>query len=245
MTFSTASCADAYESEVASRFDELVSRFKLDVSPDDPRLDALHRWLGPVMGRLVLDLGCGKGRFAACLSESGARVIGFDLSHGMLQAARQKRLSVARASARRLPLADACSDAVVLVEVIEHVAPSDLSSLLREVHRVLRPGGKVLIIDKNAASLDPVRPWLPAVVVKRIDEYRGRWMYSAGSPVRERWFWPGQIPFSLRRAGFVRCRSESLRSQSEARHRIFHWVPMARRFVLWSAFRPEGGDDGR
>ena len=55
---------------------------------------------------------------------------------------------------------------------------------------MLRPSGFLLIIDKNIASLSAQRPWIPSIAVKRIDEYRGRWMYPAGGPVRERWFWP-------------------------------------------------------
>ena len=71
-------------------------------------------------GRRVLDLGCGKGRFATRLAESGAEVVGIDLSAAML--AEAKGLARVRGSARRLPFASATFDAVVAVEVFEHLA---------------------------------------------------------------------------------------------------------------------------
>ena len=53
-----------YEAEVTRRFDALSRRFKHSVDDDDYRLRGLLEALGPVEGRLILDLGCGKGRFA-------------------------------------------------------------------------------------------------------------------------------------------------------------------------------------
>ncbi|WP_152051728.1 class I SAM-dependent methyltransferase [Tautonia marina] len=229
-----------FEAEVASRFDALEARFKDDVAADDVRLDAILRHLGPIEGRRILDAGCGKGRFAARLEEHGARVLGLDPSAGMLRAAHRRGLPVARASARHLPFTNASVDAVVFVEVLEHIAPCSLEATLREAFRVLRPGGRIVIVDKNAASLDPIRPWLPAILVKRIDERRGRWMYPPGSRVRERWFWPGQMRRRLRRTGFSNIHSEALLDPSERRCVAFRTVPMTRRFVAWSATRSEG-----
>jgi ubiquinone/menaquinone biosynthesis C-methylase UbiE len=237
MTHVSSSSRSRHESVVASRFDLLESRFKADVPGDDFRLGAILRHLGPIGGRTVLDLGCGKGRFAARLAERGALVVGLDASGAMLRAAQGRGLPVALGSVRRLPIRSRSIDQVLLVEVLEHVAPVDLPEVLAEAFRVLRPRGRLVIVDKNAASLDPVRPWLPAVLVKRIDERRGRWMYPAGSPVRERWFLPGQIPRLLRQAGFKGIRSQAIRSPIEQRAAIFRFVPMARRFVAWSASR--------
>ncbi|MEW4568089.1 methyltransferase domain-containing protein [Tautonia sp. JC769] len=230
-----------FEAEVAARFDLLEARFKDEVPADDVRLEAILRHLGPIADRLVLDAGCGKGRFAARLAEHGARILGLDPSAGMLRAAHRRGLPVARASARRLPLHNASIDAVMFVEVLEHMEIQGIMDSLREAARALRPGGRVVIVDKNAASLDPVRPWLPAVLVKRIDERRGRWMYPPGSRARERWFWPGQMRRWLRLAGFTNIRSEALLDPSERRSVAFRRVPMARRFVAWSATRPEEG----
>ena len=71
---------------------------------------------------------------------------------------------------------------------------------------MLRHEGVLVILDKNVAALDARRPWLPSILMKRIDEYRGRWMYPARGPVRERWFWPSG--FSGRTASQVQRRPD-------------------------------------
>ena len=228
------------ETAVATRFDALEARFRAVVDADDFRVRTILRALGPVDGRCILDLGCGKGRFAMRLIERGARVVGVDPSRGMLAAARASGLDVAVAAGRRLPFDDAAFDAVIAVEVLQHVGLDDRSSTLQEAARVLRPGGRIAIVDKNAASLDPNRPWLPAVLVKRIDERRGYWMYEPSGPARERWFWPGAMAGLLREAGFESIRAERLIAPEESRHRVFRAVPLARRFVSWTAERPGG-----
>ena len=142
-----------HEAGVGLRFDQLHRRFKREVAADDVRLCALRACLEPLHGRRVLDLGCGKGRFAARLAESGAEVVGIDLSAAML--AEAEGLARVRGSARRLPFAAATFDAVVAVEVFEHLAAVD--AVLREVRRVLQPGGVVVIVDKNAYSMNARR----------------------------------------------------------------------------------------
>ncbi|MBK5926777.1 bifunctional 2-polyprenyl-6-hydroxyphenol methylase/3-demethylubiquinol 3-O-methyltransferase UbiG [Rhodobaculum claviforme] len=105
--------------------------------------------------RAVLDLGCAGGFMAEALAERGAHVTGIDPAARAIAAAR------AHAEARghdiaydigvgeALPYADAGFDAVVCVDVLEHVA--DLTRVLAEVARVLRPGGLFLFdtINRN------------------------------------------------------------------------------------------------
>jgi 2-polyprenyl-6-hydroxyphenyl methylase/3-demethylubiquinone-9 3-methyltransferase len=143
-----------------------------------------------------------------------------------------------RAAGRHLPFASSTFDAALAVEVLEHVA--DLDPVLAELRRVLRPGGTLAILDKNAAALDARRPWLPAVLVKWIDERRGRWMYPPGAPVRERWFRPNAMARRLGRS-FHGVATDYLRSPSETAA-VFGGCPGVRRFVLWTARRPGGGD---
>jgi SAM-dependent methyltransferase len=222
-----------HDAFVAARFDESVSRFKAEVAPEDVRLRAVVDSLGPLEGRRVLDLGCGKGRFAAHLTRQGAEVVGLDLSGRML--AQAVGLDRVRASAKRLPFAVATFDAVVAIEVIEHVG--NVEGVLDEARRVLRPGGRLAIVDKNLGALDANRPWLPSVVVKRIDERRGLWMYPAGGPVVERWFRPGVLKKRLRR-DFQEVRIAYLLRPEEAGRLVFRAVPQARLMVLWSARVP-------
>jgi 2-polyprenyl-6-hydroxyphenyl methylase/3-demethylubiquinone-9 3-methyltransferase len=219
-----------HEHEVAARFDELQARFKDRVAADDVRLLAILDALGPIDGRRILDLGCGKGRFARRLVEEGAEVVGIDVSAAMLRDSIGIR--TARATARRLPFAAATFDAVVAIEVFEHLP--EIASALGEARRLLRPGGTLVIIDKNAASLNAQRPWLPSLLVKAIDERRGLWMYPSGGLVRERWFWPVGLRQTLRRH-FERVRVAHLLSPNESRRWVFRNVPPARLFTLWTA----------
>lgn len=106
-------------------------------------------------GKDVLDLGCAGGFMAEALDDLGARVTGIDPAKDAITAAiahaeqggRAIRYDVGVGEA--LPYADEAFDAVVCVDVLEHVA--DLGQVVREVARVLRPGGMFLFdtINRN------------------------------------------------------------------------------------------------
>jgi 2-polyprenyl-6-hydroxyphenyl methylase/3-demethylubiquinone-9 3-methyltransferase len=228
-----------HEAAVAARFDLLERRFKSGLDRGDVRLEALRACLGPAQGLRVLDLGCGKGRFAAALTEDGAMVTGLDRSAVMLAGAAAAHFGRVRGSARRLPLADGAFDAVMAVEVFEHLPAAALDQVLGEVRRVLRPGGTLAILDKNAASWNDRRPWLPNLLVKWIDERRGRWMYPSRGPVRERWFWPKGFARRLGRF-FSAVAVTHLLAPGEAGQPLFERFPRARLLTLWSARRPGG-----
>jgi SAM-dependent methyltransferase len=97
-------------------------------------------------GERVLDLGCGAGRFVAALREAGAEPVGVEIAGAALDRA---RANVPGADLRllepdgSLPLEHRSVDLVWCSEVLEHVA--DVSHLLVEVRRVLRPGGRLLV----------------------------------------------------------------------------------------------------
>jgi 2-polyprenyl-6-hydroxyphenyl methylase/3-demethylubiquinone-9 3-methyltransferase len=221
---------------VARRFDALRDRFQTDVSPTDVRLAAIARVAQPLAGLRMLDLGCGKGRFARRWIDAGATVVGLDVSAGML--AHGPAFARLRGSAAMLPFADAGFDVVVTIEVLEHLDPRFVPRVLAESLRVLAPGGLLAIVDKNATALDARRPWLPAALVKRIDERRGRWMYQRGDPFREHWFVPSKLTRMIERY-FVNVQCEFLLRPEEARHRAFRLFPRARLWALWHARKPE------
>jgi 2-polyprenyl-6-hydroxyphenyl methylase/3-demethylubiquinone-9 3-methyltransferase len=189
-----------------------------------------------LQGLRVLDLGCGKGRFGRALAEGGAEVIGLDISAGMLAAARG--MDRVQASVRRLPFAGSTFDAALAVEVLEHVETRLLDGVLAEARRVLRPGGKFLIIDKNLYSWNAQRTWLPSVALKWIDQYRGLWMYSPGDPVRERWFRAGGLKRRLR-CFFCDVQVIHLSSRAEEGRFPFKHLPGTRLFAMWVAEAPK------
>lgn len=229
----------AYEALVASRFDALESRFKAGVEPGDFRLEAIRRALGPLRGLRLLDLGCGKGRFARRLCEAGAEVVGLDVSRAMLRGA-SRPFGRVRGSALRLPFAAETFDAAIAVEAAQHWPPKALDRAFGEVRRVLRRGGRFLLLDRNVGALDARRPWLPALAVKRLDEWRGRWMYRPGEAVRERWFRPSRLRARLARA-FGEARAEYLLAPAESARAVFRRLPPARSMVLWTARVTGGG----
>jgi|SRR3954469_5262999 len=102
--------------------------------------------LGDVRDRDVLEVGCGAAQCSRWLADHGARVVGLDLSTGMLRAAARRRRPDARytlvlADARALPLADRSFDlACSAYGAIPFVA--DPERVMLEVARVLRPGGR-------------------------------------------------------------------------------------------------------
>ena len=106
-------------------------------------------------GRDVLDLGCAGGFMAEALAARGAHVTGIDPAEAAIHAARAHarahglRISYDVGVGEALPYDDACFDAVVCVDVMEHVA--DLHKVMAEVARVLRPGGLFLFdtINRN------------------------------------------------------------------------------------------------
>ncbi len=111
---------------------------------------------GPLQCRRVLDLACGTGDLALLASAAGADVTALDITPRMIALARLKaRQRGARArflvgDMTALPLPDACVDVVTTGYGLRNVP--DLDAALREIHRVLKPGGRLLSLDFNRPS---------------------------------------------------------------------------------------------
>lgn len=229
---------EQHDTFVARRFDALQQTFPDSVEFEDFRLKSILSACPTLVGSRVLDLGCGKGRFARRMIELGADVVGVDPSQSMLLAGRG--LSRVRGTGRRLPFGAGVFNLAIAVEVIQHVGSPN--AVLSEMNRVLKPGGLLLILDRNARALDATRPWLPGVVLKWIDESRGLWMYPRGYPVEERWFSPNRLSDEIKR-WFPSVEVRFPLSPMEEKRSLFRCVPHVRNFALWIA-RKGGTDHG-
>jgi SAM-dependent methyltransferase len=120
-------------------------------------------------GKLVLDAGCGMGRFADVASRWGATVAGVDLSSAVDAAhanlGDRERVHVAQADIFRLPFADATFDAVFSIGVLHHTP--DTRAAFERLARLVKPGGRISI-------------WLYASYAN------GQWMVSN---LLRRWTW--------------------------------------------------------
>jgi SAM-dependent methyltransferase len=131
------SAAEAYAEHLAS---ELTGK------PLDRHL--LNRFAEETRGRgLVADLGCGPGHVARYLADQGVTVAGIDLSPEMIKVAQRLNpgLDFQVGDMKRLQMPDASRAGVVAFYAIVHFDSSELDNVLREVRRVLAPGGLALL----------------------------------------------------------------------------------------------------
>ncbi len=133
------------------------------------------RLAGEVRGRAVLDVGCGDGALALTFSRNGAvRVVGCDSDPRMIARANAEGagygapINYVLAKAEYLPFRDRSFDVVSIITVLTFVPDPDLA--LREIARVLRPGGRLILGDLGKWSLwsasRRARSWLGAKIWK-------------------------------------------------------------------------------
>jgi SAM-dependent methyltransferase len=114
-----------------------------------------YRWAaGRISGR-VLDIACGTGHGTAVLAAAGAAVTGADSDPGAIDRARRRAPSarLALVEAPPVPFDDGAFDHVVSFETLEHIRRD--AEFLAELHRVLAPGGRLLLSTPNRAASSP------------------------------------------------------------------------------------------
>jgi ubiquinone/menaquinone biosynthesis C-methylase UbiE len=137
---------------IRSSFDEAARDEEHFPSTIDPRIyhvQLILAHLGDVNGRRVLDVGCGKGRFARIVKERNpqAEVWGLDISEEMLRHA-PPEIRTRAGTMTELPFEDAFFDGAYATESLEHAVEVDRA--VAEMCRVVKPGGRIAVIDKNA-----------------------------------------------------------------------------------------------
>jgi len=122
------------------------------------RLKALVRFLDLRPGMRLLDVGCGRGELVAFCGRAGVTAVGIDYSATGLDLARRTighgaelhregwvDPGLALGDARRLPFGPGTFERAIMSDIVEHLYPHELHAALAEAHRILVPGGELLI----------------------------------------------------------------------------------------------------
>jgi demethylmenaquinone methyltransferase/2-methoxy-6-polyprenyl-1,4-benzoquinol methylase len=178
---------------VAGRYDR--TNDVLSLGQDRAWRKATIAAVGATAGDTVLDLAAGTGTSSEPLADAGVRVVPCDLSEGMLAVGKRRRpdLAFVAGDALELPFADASFDAVTISFGLRNVP--DVPAALREMARVTKPGGRLVVCEFSTPTFGPFRtvysnylmravPSVARVVTKSPDAY----VYLAES-IRE---WPDQ-----------------------------------------------------
>jgi demethylmenaquinone methyltransferase / 2-methoxy-6-polyprenyl-1,4-benzoquinol methylase len=229
---------DKKPADVAAMFDQVARRYDLTNRVLSLGLDAGWRRavrdaLELTPGERVLDLAAGTATSSAVLAGTGARVVGSDFSLGMLSVGRRARhvgVDLVAGDALRLPFADGAFDAVTISFGLRNTADPDLA--LRELLRVTRPGGRLVVCEFSAPTWRPFRTvyteylmrLLPAVAT-RVSSDPDAYVYLAES-IRA---WPRQAELAadLAVAGWSDVAWRDLTGGIVALHRAVRSVPDA------------------
>lgn len=180
--------------------------------------------IAPQPGERILDLAAGTGTSSAALARSGAHVVAADFSHGMLEVGRRRHpeLDFVHADAMHLPFGDAEFDVATISFGLRNI--EDPRAALAEMHRVLKPGGRLLICEFSTPPIRVVRAGynaymkyvMPAVVGASSSNPEA-YTYLAASIAD----WPDQAALAawIRAAGFTGVAHRNLTAGVVALHR--------------------------
>ena len=153
---------DKAPADVAAMFDGVARRY--DLTNDVLSLGQDRRWRGAVVravaprpGERILDLAAGTGTSSRPFADAGAVVVPCDFSQGMLQVGKRARpeLAFVAGDGTRLPFADGTFDAVTISFGLRNIVDPDAG--LRELRRVTRPGGRLVVCEFSSPTWTPFR----------------------------------------------------------------------------------------
>lgn len=144
---------DALRLKLGATFVEEAETFLDTIARDDGRLQFVAEHCKGIPPARVLEIGCGKGRYLEKLRELAPthEYFGLDISPDVLRFV-PAGIQTIEASMLNTTLAPDSIDVILYIEAIEHAV--NVPGALAEAFRVLRPGGKIVIIDKNSAKLN-------------------------------------------------------------------------------------------
>ena len=215
--------------EVAAMFDGVAARY--DLTNDVLSMGQTRAWRRAVAtavdarpGERILDLAAGTGTSSVPFQQAGASVVACDFSLGMLGVGRSRNpeLDFAAGDALRLPFRDGAFDAVTISFGLRNVA--DTTAALRELRRVTKPGGRLVVCEFSHPTNGPFRTVyieylmraLPSIA-QRVASNPEAYVYLADS-IRA---WPDQkgLATLIRASGWSRVAWRNLTGGIVALHR--------------------------
>jgi ubiquinone biosynthesis O-methyltransferase len=199
--------------------------------------------IGEVHDRSILDVGCGDGDFAVHLARRGAQVVGVDTSSAMIEVARQRAsledvdVDFRIAPAQHLPFLPEQFDSVVAVTILCFV--EDAAPVFREMARILRPGGHLVIGELGK--------WSSWAAARRMRAWLGSPLWRKG-----RFRTPEELRSLARQAGltvetvrggiyFPRC-GLAARVLAPFDHNFSRFTPVGAAFLALRAVKPGTAD---
>lgn len=209
-------------------FDDVAARY--DITNDVLSLGQDRRWrkivldaVNPLAGEVVLDLAAGTGTSSQPFRDRGATVVPCDFSVGMLQVGKKAKphLPFVAGDGTKLPFADATFDAVTISFGLRNIVDPDAG--LRELLRVTKPGGRIVVCEFSSPTWSPFRTVyieylmkaLPAVA-RAVSSSPDAYVYLAES-IRA---WPNQAGLAerLQQAGWGKVKWRNLSGGIVALH---------------------------
>jgi ArsR family transcriptional regulator len=173
--------AAAYFARNAAHWDEIRSLYVSEADVEQ----AIEGAAGPGPFRRLIDLGTGAGRMLTLLGPRAEQALGLDLSHQMLNVARNHlaeaglaRVEVRHGDIFATGLADGCADLVVVHRVLHFL--SEPAAAVAEAARLVAPGGRLLIADFAPHTHESLRQAHQHRRLGFSDEEIARWMEAAG-----------------------------------------------------------------
>lgn len=218
-------------SDIASMFDQVAERYDL---MNGLMSGGQHlRWRRHTVkaveasaGQRILDIAAGTGTSSVPFADAGADVVAADLSEGMLAVGRRRRpdITFVQADVTNLPFEDNEFDAVTMSYGLRNVA--DYPKALRELYRVTKPGGRIVVLEFSTPTIKAFRPLYKNYILKAIPPVARAassnpesYEYLAESIMT----WPSQDPLaqSFSEAGWQDVQYRNLTGGIVAIHRGF------------------------
>ena len=184
---------------IQSSFDEASRDEEHFPSTIDPRIyhvKLIREHMGDLRGKRILDVGCGKGRFARIFHEQepAAEIWGLDISEEMLRFV-PAGIHTRAGSMTDLPFESESFDGAYATESLEHAV--EIEKAVSEICRVVKPGGRIAIIDKNAEQWGRLQTpeWERWFTRRQLEKLLGRHCRNVSS--REISYWEDVPPDGL------------------------------------------------